>query len=137
MHTKGANQTPSTSQFHSACRTSSWSSGSQPVPRIAYPAAFAYLSLPGPENIRGKPNETASVAAREKLSTAVIEITVEARQRLMALRILCIGAAVLGEVLTVARERRKGNWKGKAMSKGYVNWKILQQSIIQIKMTLY
>lgn len=46
----------------------------------------------GPESDRGSPSVTASKAAKEKLSTVMVEITVEAKQRFSAFKTSQMGA---------------------------------------------
>ena len=98
MHTNGANHTRSTSQFHTAFLVSSGQSTSQPSASTLY---AAYLAIrvdndaaedDGEEKDRGRPMDTASAAAREKLSTEVIETSAEAKQRLNAFRTEGMGA---------------------------------------------
>lgn len=83
--TNGANQTPRTSQFHTAAFSSSPPKTSHPAPRStyrAYRANPAALLLDGVERESGAPSRTASVAAREKFRRDVTDMTAEARQRL-------------------------------------------------------
>lgn len=94
MHTNGANQTPSNSQFWSACATSS-PMNNHPRASTTYAVNLPNRTISkddGVENDRGRPTATASVAASEKLSTDVMETTVDARQRLNVLRIKWSGA---------------------------------------------
>lgn len=46
----------------------------------------------GPENDSGSPSVTASKAAKEKLSTVIVEITVEAKHRFSAFKTSQMGA---------------------------------------------
>lgn len=99
MHTKGANQTPRTSQFCKACVTSP-SKRSQPSPRRVYNENLSNpvtADFAGDAKDKGRPIRTANVAASEKLSTEVMEMTVDARQRLNDLRTMKSGALVCEE----------------------------------------
>jgi len=55
---------------------------------------------------KGIPNNTASVAAREKLRTVVMEITVEARQRVKAFRRVGRGAVFVASSGDTVRPKR-------------------------------
>ena len=85
MHMNGANHTPSNSQSHIVCCTTSCPTISQPRPKKIY--RKYRMSLPGieddgDESESGRPSKTASKAASEKFSTEIIDVTVEAKQRL-------------------------------------------------------
>lgn len=94
MQINGANHTPNTSQFHTAIPTSC---GRRSQPHASNPYAAWTVNAEGrlntevdvPEGLdttrlqmSGMPRVTASVAAREKLRREVMEMTVDARQRL-------------------------------------------------------
>ena len=55
---------------------------------------FIGSAAEGEHKANGKPSAIAIVAAREKLSTEVTEITVDARQRVKAFSIIWYGAVV-------------------------------------------
>lgn len=85
MHTKGANHTLNTSQFHTACCTSPGPSTSHPTASIAYKRHFTSRKMgerPSVEDVSGTPRASANEAAREKLSTEMMEVTADAKQRL-------------------------------------------------------
>ena len=92
----GANQTPKTSQFHKADLVCSGNKTSHPAAKVAYsgyrinPGNLCRLSVDdngaNPERTRGIPRTTLRERAREKFSTVVTEIIVDAMQRLRALR---------------------------------------------------
>jgi hypothetical protein len=97
-HTNGANQTPRTSQFLMAWATSCGVNRSHPRPRTVYSKNLSNRETGdrvGEARVKGRPIRIASVAAREKFNTDVIEITVEARQRLNDFSIIECGALVL------------------------------------------
>lgn len=84
---------------------------SQPRLRTAYMEYRA--SLParlrdGVDSNSGKPNVIARTAAREKFSTEMIEVTVDAKQRLRALRSRCWGA-VMSDRLGCTNKAVRGN----------------------------
>ena len=91
IHTNGANHTRRTSQFLRACVASPGAKKTQPRARTEYSVNLASrprVDDAGDESDSGIPMATARLAASEKLSTDVIEMTVEAKQRLKLLRIM-------------------------------------------------
>jgi len=96
MQTNGANHTPKISQSHIALRTSSQANNHPRLSAIYAPYLLSRISRfrDGDEMERGIPRTIASDAAREKFTTVVIEMTVDARQRFKALRRRDVGAIV-------------------------------------------
>ena len=98
-HINGANHTPSTSQCHTACRTSSHT--------VSHPSASATYTLYAESRTgrkedadaareSGTPSRTARKAAREKLTTEVMETMVLAKQRRRDLSKVGSGARLEG-----------------------------------------
>jgi hypothetical protein len=81
MQTKGANHTPNTSQSHIAICTSSPGNIIHGSASEIYNPYFRNEYLPGEANDSGRPKRIARDAAREKLRTEAIDITVEAKHR--------------------------------------------------------
>jgi hypothetical protein len=87
MPINGANQTPRISQCQMASVISSPGIIIHPRPSTTYTTNLTnHADSRGDESDSGSPNRTARAAAREKLSTVMIEITVDAKQRLSDLR---------------------------------------------------
>lgn len=88
IHVNGAIHTPRISQFQIIFAVSSGANRSHPNPMVMY-ATYLILRVAiledGEANDRGSPRRVAKVAAREKLRTDVMDITVEAKHRLSAL----------------------------------------------------
>lgn len=87
-HTKGANQTDKISQYQIAFNVSSWQNN-HPKPSTTYAIYMkrrAAKDLVGEEMDSGIPSRIARDVASEKLSTAVMDMTVDARQRLRAFK---------------------------------------------------
>lgn len=89
MQVSGANHTPKISQFRMAFAVSSGAQTIHPNPSATY---TIYLkrrvtreSKDGAARDRGRPRRIARVAARGKLRTDVMDITVEAKQRFIDL----------------------------------------------------
>jgi hypothetical protein len=89
MHMNGANHTPKISQSHIASLVSA---GIQTqinarAMNARYFPSLTTNSREGDAKVNVRPRITARAAAREKLSTVVMEMTVDARQRFRALNI--------------------------------------------------
>lgn len=98
MQTSGANQTDAIPQCQIAVLTSSCRKISQPCARIAYVAyppkrAGLERAQDGADVDNGTPSSTAKVKAMEKLSTDMIEMMDEAKQRLSAFKVAYVGAS--------------------------------------------
>jgi hypothetical protein len=120
MHTNGANQTLKISQSQMALIVSSRAHITQPNARKTYAAylpSLTYNHRLDDTRDNGSPKTTARVAAREKLRTVVMEITVDAKHRFNAFKTFERGAwfVVLYET-------------GKRVARGGV--KTMMQSII-------
>jgi len=88
MHINGANHTPRISQFQIAFVVSSGAQTIHPNPSAIYAMYLTNRVTAldedvgvGDARVRGSPRRIARTAAREKLRTDVMDITVEARQR--------------------------------------------------------
>ena len=126
IQTNGANHTESTCQFHKTSVVCFWNTKSHPRPKKQY---AAYLSIrkcvdgTKEDAARGRPRRTDKDAAREKLSSVTIDMTVEARQRLSAFKMTDTEAASSLEGLAnvIARIGREENNKkiigGRALKK--------------------
>lgn len=93
-HIIGANQTPNSSQFQIASRVSSGLNTNHPAARNMY-AEYARRRVPclhDEELMRGTARTTANEAASEKLTTDIIEMTVDARHRFMDFKTIQRGA---------------------------------------------
>jgi len=115
MHVNGANHTPRISQFQIAFAVSSGAHTVHPSPSATYPRYLTKRVTPCDEEsgnedarVRGSPRRTARVAAREKLRTDVMDITVDARQRFKAFTRDESGATVGGWCNGVARTPNNG-----------------------------
>lgn len=89
IQTNGVSQTESTCQLHKASSTCFWATRSHPKLKKEYPAYFISrigIDVDEEEMARGTPSKTDKVAAREKLSSVIMDMTVEAMQRLRAFR---------------------------------------------------
>src|SRR6266545_1988011 len=91
----GANHTDKTCQLHIESTISLWANN-HPSPNTAY---GKYRNIrrvtPGDDEVRinGMPRTAVRVPAREKFKTVIMDITVDARHKLTALRITNVGAA--------------------------------------------
>lgn len=91
----GANHTDKTCQLHIESTISLWANN-QPSPNTAYGIYRRNRRITlGDDEVRinGTPRTAVSVPAREKFRTVIMDITVDVRHRLAALRIANVGAA--------------------------------------------
>jgi hypothetical protein len=129
MHVNGANHTPRISQFQTAFAVSSGAQTIHPNPSAIY-AMYLMKCVNAPDEdmgdgearVRGSPRRTASVAAREKLRTDVMDITVEARHRFNDFTRLESGAVVGEGAGEVARTAPSGTAETTKSSSGESTW---------------
>jgi hypothetical protein len=127
MHVNGANHTPRISQFQTAFAVSSGAQTIHPNPSAIYAMyLMKRVNVPdediGEARVKGRPRSTASVAAREKLRTDVMDITVEARHRFNDFTRMESGA-VVGEVVSeVARTAPNGTTETTKSKSGESTW---------------
>src|SRR6266704_6848326 len=90
----GANHTDKTCQLHIESTISLWANN-HPSPNTAYGKYRRNRRIiPGDDEVRinGMPRTAVRVPAREKFRTVIMDITVDVRHKLAALRIANVGA---------------------------------------------